>query len=58
MQDAERTGKYEAAEDIDAIELYFDNGVTDGLPVVPPTEERVQRMLAAATLSVPKARIS
>ena len=28
-------------------EFWFDKGVTDGLPVVPPTRERVERMLAA-----------
>lgn len=31
----------------DEFELFFDKGVTDGLPVVPPTRERVRRMLAA-----------
>jgi len=31
----------------DPIELLYARGVTDGLPVVPPTEERVKRMLAA-----------
>ena len=31
----------------DPIEELFARGLTDGLPVVPPTEERVQRMLAA-----------
>jgi hypothetical protein len=30
----------------DEFELFFDKGVTDGLPVVPPTRERVARMLA------------
>ena len=29
----------------DEFELFFDKGVTDGLPVVPPTRERVERML-------------
>ncbi|MBI3624841.1 MAG: hypothetical protein HY215_01630 [Candidatus Rokubacteria bacterium] len=29
----------------DDIESWFDRGVTDGLPVVPPTQERVERML-------------
>ncbi len=29
----------------DEMELMFDRGFTDGLPVVPPTEERVLRML-------------
>lgn len=38
-------------EETDAIEFYFDQGVTDGLPVVPPTEGRVQRMLAATSRS-------
>ena len=33
----------------DEIEAMFDRGWTDGLPVVPPTEERVMRMLAATT---------
>ena len=32
----------------DPIELLFARGVTDGLPVVPPTPERVGRMLAGA----------
>src|SRR5262245_50414602 len=31
----------------DPVELLYDRGVTDGLPVVPPTEERVKRMLAS-----------
>jgi peroxiredoxin len=29
----------------DEIELFFDRGLTDGLPIVPPTEGRVVRML-------------
>jgi hypothetical protein len=29
----------------DEFEVWFDKGVTDGLPVVPPTRERVERML-------------
>ena len=32
----------------DAVEYYFEIGWTDGLPIVPPTVERVQTMLAAA----------
>jgi hypothetical protein len=32
----------------DEFELFFDKGVTDGLPVVPPTRERVARMRAGA----------
>jgi len=35
-------------QDDDPVELFFSRGVTDGLPVVPPTEERVKRMLAGA----------
>jgi hypothetical protein len=31
----------------DEFEVWFDKGVTDGLPVVPPTRERVEAMLAA-----------
>jgi hypothetical protein len=30
----------------DEFEAWFEKGVTDGLPVVPPTRERVERMLA------------
>jgi hypothetical protein len=32
----------------DDLEVWFERGVTDGLPVVPPTRERVDRMLAAS----------
>ena len=35
----------------DAIEACFDRGWTDGLPVVPPTPQRVLRMLAGTTRS-------
>jgi hypothetical protein len=31
----------------DVIETWFERGVTDGLPVVPPTRERVERMLSS-----------
>ena len=31
----------------DDIEIWFERNLTDGLPVVPPTRERVERMLAA-----------
>src|SRR5438128_7790022 len=33
---------------IDTIEQYFEHGWTDGLPIVPPTEELVDRMIAAS----------
>ena len=32
-------------ETIDAIELYYAQGWTDGLPVVPPTRPKVQAMV-------------
>jgi hypothetical protein len=35
----------------DDLERWFERGVTDGLPVVPPTRERVDRMLAATLRS-------
>jgi hypothetical protein len=39
------------AEDyFQAIELYYERGWTDGLPVVPPTEKRVRALLDAAGL--------
>src|SRR6266852_2951714 len=34
---------------MDDLESWIDKGVTDGLPVVPPTRERVERMLAGST---------
>src|SRR3989449_6200842 len=33
----------------DETEIWFERGVTDGLPFVPPTRERVERMLAETT---------
>ena len=33
----------------DAIEYFFDKEWSDGLPVVPPTEERVAAMLAGGS---------
>ncbi len=38
----------EIADHDDVYEFMFDQGVTDGLPVVPPTRERVARMLGCA----------
>ena len=35
----------------EALEGQFELGVTDGLPVVPPTPERVAEMLAAGGVS-------
>ena len=39
---------HEAANALAAMEMYFEKGWTDGLPVVPPTEERIWAMLDAA----------
>jgi hypothetical protein len=36
---------------LEAIETYFENGWSDGLPVVPPTREAVTTMLGGANLS-------
>lgn len=44
-----RSRRIELATLDDDIELMFQRGWTDGLPVVPPTEERVLRMLTGTT---------
>jgi len=41
---------YEVADAFEANELFQRNGWTDGLPIVPPTDDRVARFLAAAKL--------
>lgn len=41
-----RARQIDIAERDDPFEFMFDQGLTDGLPVVPPTPERVLRMLA------------
>ncbi|MFV0535316.1 MAG: thioredoxin family protein [Cumulibacter sp.] len=41
--------RIELAEQEDEFEALFMRGWTDGLPVVPPTEERVMRMLSGTT---------
>src|SRR5262249_14373921 len=33
--------------DVDLVELYFERGWTDGLPVVPPTQDKVDAVVAA-----------
>jgi hypothetical protein len=33
----------------DDLEIWFEKGVTDGLPVIPPTRARVDRMLTGAS---------
>ena len=42
-----RSTRIEAADPLAAIETYFEKGWTDGLPVVPPTEEKIWAMLDA-----------
>jgi hypothetical protein len=42
---------YELADALDVNELYQQKGWTDGLPIVPPTEERVREFLDAAGLA-------
>ena len=41
--------RVEIADAEDEMEMMFNRGWTDGLPVVPPTEERVMRMLTGTT---------
>jgi hypothetical protein len=43
--------RYDVADESAAIELFFRRGWTDGLPIVPPTQARVEAMLAAAGLA-------
>jgi hypothetical protein len=45
-----RSTAYDVADAYEANELFQDNGWTDGLPIVPPTEELVRRFLDAAGL--------
>ncbi len=49
--------RYQVEDAGDAIEFCFRQGWTDGLPVVPPTADRVRRMLEAARLD-PKQQIA
>ena len=46
-----RSRRLELADLDDDMEVLFERGVTDGLPVTPPTEERVLRMLEGTTLA-------
>ncbi len=47
MADAEALSSQRIApEETDPVEVMYERGMTDGLPVVPPTEDRVKRMLA------------
>jgi hypothetical protein len=44
-----KSRRMELADLDDEMEMLFERGFTDGLPVVPPTEERVLRMLQGTT---------
>ena len=46
-----QSATYELVDALDVNELYQQNGWTDGLPIVPPTEERVQEFLHEARLT-------
>jgi len=50
--DADRIEKMSSLEDtIELIEVYFQKGWTDGLPVIPPSDGSINAMLAAIGLS-------
>jgi hypothetical protein len=42
--------RFSARDDADAVDMAFDRGWSDGLPIVPPTEARVRAMLEGAKL--------
>ena len=42
--------RHVVADTVDAIEFCYDKGWTDGLPVIPPTPDRVLAMLEAVRL--------
>ncbi|MEE9198198.1 MAG: hypothetical protein V3U26_00210 [Dehalococcoidia bacterium] len=44
------SSSFELPDTIEAIEFYYKQGLTDGLPVIPPTPERVQQFLDCAGL--------
>ncbi|HYE92190.1 MAG TPA: hypothetical protein VEA38_14270 [Terriglobales bacterium] len=46
-----RSKTYDVADALEANELFQANGWTDGLPIVPPTEDAVRRFLATARLA-------
>ena len=45
------SAKYDVADAFAANELYQDNGWTDGLPIVPPTDALVRTFLEAARMA-------
>jgi hypothetical protein len=51
MSEPLRSRAYEVADAVAANELFQANGWTDGLPIMPPTEERVREFLDRADLA-------
>src|SRR4051812_42555208 len=50
MERTVATDQIETTDAFSAIELFQERGWTDGLPVIPPTEDRVEEFLAVAGL--------
>lgn len=44
------SGRISAEDAFEAIEYFYENNLTDGLPVVPPTADRVEQFLSEAKL--------
>jgi hypothetical protein len=38
-------------DDNDLVEIYYEKGWTDGLPIVPPAREKIDALLRAGVLS-------
>ena len=49
--------RYRVQDAADAVEFCFQQGWTDGLPVIPPTPDRVSAMLDATRLD-PKQQVA
>ncbi len=45
-----QSSSHEVGDAVEAAELYYTRGWTDGLPVIPPTEESIRAMLEASGL--------
>ena len=42
-----KNNSQELPGDIDLVEYYFERGFTDGLPVAPPTKEKIDAIVAS-----------
>ena len=49
-----QSNKIEVSDESDLVEVCYQNGWTDGLPVVPPTPDRVERMLTGTSREADK----